>query len=202
MVTAGHCVNNQKECEEKRWVLSQQLSSGLGTFIPEENVIACDKLIAHKKNRWSKNDFALIKIKSKKKLPKPFSFSMDNPFKTSQRHKTLYVLGHPSGLPLIHSGHAFVIDDSSEFIFKINSDTFGGNSGSPVIDDHTGEVFGILTNGDLDYKINPDKGCIETYHCPDGGCKGESVVPIFNIEELVPGQKPKDPLFDPNNPKL
>ncbi len=203
LLTAGHCVNNQNECEQRRWVLSQKIKGEEGEFISSEEVIKCHRLLDHKKNTASQNDYALIRIKEAPSLPAPFIFSKKNPFKESQRKRNLYVLGHPSGLPLIHSGQAHIIDDSSKFIFLINSDTFGGNSGGPVIDQESGEVFGILTNGDLDYKLNPDKGCLETYRChEDDDCKGESVVPIFNIPGLVPGAKPLEPVFDPRTRSL
>lgn len=203
ILTAGHCVNNQEECERRIWVLSQEVSGEEGEFIPSENLIKCEKLIDQKKNSASKNDYALIQIKTSQSLPRPFKFSKSNPFLENQRDKKFYILGHPSGLPLIDSGPAKIIDDTSEFIFFLDSDTFGGNSGSPVIDQESGDVFGILTNGDLDYKLNPERGCLETYKCLEGNtCKGESVVPIYNIPFLVPGPKSREPIFDPRTRSL
>lgn len=198
MVTAGHCINSQKECEETKWVLSQHLK---GNFISKEKIIKCETLLAHKKNNISENDFALIKIQEGNNLPLSFRYSLENPFSSTQLGRSFYVLGHPNGLPLIHSGPAELFWEESDFIYRIDSDTFGGNSGSPVIDSLTGEVFGILTNGDLDYKMDHDKGCVVTHKC-NGACKGENVVPLFNIQDLVPGVKPVDPIYDPRSRSL
>jgi V8-like Glu-specific endopeptidase len=203
MVTAGHCVNTQKECEKKRWIFSEQHKVFPGALIPHDQVIKCKKLVEHKKNRFSRNDYALIEIESTHVKFKPFEFSKENPFQSKEFvPKKFFVLGHPSGLPLIHSGIATQISFDSQFILRINSDTFAGNSGSPVIDADSGKVFGILTNGDTDYKMNQERGCVETHHCDEGECKGEDVVPLFNISTLVPGPKPQDPLFDPQRPRL
>lgn len=207
LVTAGHCVVSQEDCESKRWLLSQSVKGEVGEFFYKEEVIYCEKLVSREKNRMSENDFALIKIKSERDLPEPFQFYKDDPFKNRPvfNDKTYYVLGHPSGLPLIDSGDSEVIPGASQFIFKIDSDTFSGNSGSPVIDKETGVVFGILTDGEKDYHRDSSETCNRTYHCHnkgEEGCAGENVVPLWNIKELVPGDKPQGPIFDPRHPRL
>ncbi len=203
MVTAGHCVNTQEECLKRRWIFSEEYSLSEGSFIPRDQVVKCKRLVEHKKNRFSRNDYALIEIEPASAQFQPFDFLKTNPFiEKATIPKNFFVLGHPSGLPLIHSGRAIQIPFESQFIIRIDSDTFAGNSGSPVIDAHSGKVFGILTNGDTDYKMNQERGCVETHHCGDGECKGEDVVPLFNISTLVPGPKPLDPIFDPQRPRL
>jgi V8-like Glu-specific endopeptidase len=70
------------------------------------------------------------------------------------------VIGHPSGLPMkIAFGASTVvtkIDD--ENVFEANLDTYGGNSGSPVFDQATGVVEGILVTGATDYVIIEENG--------------------------------------------
>jgi Peptidase S46 len=57
--------------------------------------------------------------------------------------------------------------------FVANLDTYGGNSGSPVVDQHTHVVEGILVNGEDDF-VQYD-GCNVSVVCPDAGCQGEAV---------------------------
>ena len=70
------------------------------------------------------------------------------------------VIGHPSGLPMkIAFGASTVvtkIDDAN--VFEANLDTYGGNSGSPVFDQATGAVEGILVTGATDYVTIEENG--------------------------------------------
>jgi V8-like Glu-specific endopeptidase len=202
IVTAGHCINNQQECNEAKWVFSSDYNpaSGSPITLEQEDLVTCKKILAYKKNTISKNDYALIEIeqqilhrptlkyRKKNRVPKDSSF---------------FVVGHPTGLPLIVTDQAKEIEGSTKFLFKIDSDTFGGNSGSPVINSQTGIVEGILTDGDLDYTLNKQKRCMMPHKCLEGRCKGENVVRITNIEILAPEMEPLiDPIFNPRTPRL
>lgn len=60
------------------------------------------------------------------------------------------VIGHPSGLPMkvAFGENTYVRDnDPEKEYFTANMDAYGGNSGSPVFNDLTGEVEGILVRG-------------------------------------------------------
>jgi hypothetical protein len=59
----------------------------------------------------------------------------------------LMIVGHPEGLPLKLAKSGFIKDDSDPQYFSTNLDTFGGNSGSPVVDYRTGVVDGIHVRG-------------------------------------------------------
>lgn len=63
------------------------------------------------------------------------------------RHQSIYVLGHPCGLPLKYApgGGVCSIDDA---YFSSRMDIFGGNSGSPAFDSSTHEVIGMVVRGD------------------------------------------------------
>jgi hypothetical protein len=94
-----------------------------------------------------------------------------------EQNEGVYVLGHPSGLPLKYAGDANVRSVSDLGYFVANLDTFGGNSGSPVLNASTHLVEGILVRGDTDYE--DIAGCNRAFVCPtETGCKGEEVTLI------------------------
>jgi len=204
IVTAGHCINNQKECDEAEWIFTDSLdfaeTQDRKIIVPKEIQVTCKNLLAHRKNSISKNDYALIQIEQVINDRPSLIFRKEGKISTEA---DLLVIGHPTGLPLTSTDQAQVIDNSSDFLFKINSDTFGGNSGSPVINRETGLVEGILTDGDLDYTLDQEKGCLMPHKCDESGCKGENTVRITNIELLAPEREPLiEPIFNPRIPRL
>jgi len=72
------------------------------------------------------------------------------------------LIGHPSGLPLklAFSGETQVLDASPEGYFTTNTDSYGGNSGSPVFNPATGLVEGILVRGADDFTV--EGGCFQS----------------------------------------
>lgn len=85
--------------------------------------------------------------------------------------RPLYVVGHPSGLPMKIAARATVRDNPVGPWFSADLDTFGGSSGSPVFDADTGVVEGILVRGETDW-VTVD-GCAVPLVCPTTGCRGE-----------------------------
>ena len=95
------------------------------------------------------------------------------------------VVGHPSGLPLkLAFGNTFVRTSVETGFFVANLDTYGGNSGSPVINAATGILEGILVRGDTDF-INRGT-CFESNVVPDTGGRGEDVTKATVFAEFVP----------------
>ena len=96
----------------------------------------------------------------------------------------VYVLGHPSGLPLKYAPGAQVRGNDDPSFFVANLDTYGGNSGSPVFNERTGEVEGILVRGETDYLQVGN--CRISNACPTSGCRGEDVTRASEFVEFVP----------------
>jgi hypothetical protein len=88
-------------------------------------------------------------------------------------HRPVFVIGHPNGLPAKVAGGARVRNNRRRAFFVANLDTYGGNSGSPVFDQRTKVVEGILASGEDDFTRDGD--CFVSLLCPDAGCRGESV---------------------------
>ncbi len=93
------------------------------------------------------------------------------------------MIGHPTGIPTKVAGGAFVRDNSNDKFFVANLDTFGGNSGSAVVNSETGVVEGILVRGENDYVT--EGGCSVPQVCTMDGCRGEDVTRITNIKKLM-----------------
>jgi len=90
---------------------------------------------------------------------------------------SVYVIGHPSGLPKI-GVTAIRVRSVNELAGVADLDTFAGNSGSPVFSVRTGRVVGVLRSGACDYVPCKDSsmGCRVPYRCKPDECSGESFV--------------------------
>ncbi len=96
----------------------------------------------------------------------------------------LVMVGHPSGLPQKIAGGARVRDNSASSHFVANTDSYGGNSGSPIFNELTSEVEGILVRGVADYVS--EGNCYVSNHCSDAGCDGEDATRTTHFAELLP----------------
>lgn len=203
LVTAGHCMVRPNQtirdestfaCSEHSWVFdyvqgNKDLGETLNSF-DKTKVYGCKKVVYGK---WEENDdFAIIELDRPVKDRKPLELSHKN-----VKSKTkLFILGHPSGLPLKFAAGARVFETKKDY-FVTNLDSFGGNSGSPVFNTETMKVEGILVRGDIDYTMdeNPDgticrrvnicsdsrQNCIED----DQGILGEHVSYISKVKNVV-----------------
>lgn len=70
-----------------------------------------------------------------------------------------FVLGHPIGLTLKSAPGSLLF--SSDYHYVMAVDTFGGNSGSPVFDNNSQKVIGILVAGQQDFYIDYTKSCVD-----------------------------------------
>lgn len=89
------------------------------------------------------------------------------------------VSGHPIGLPLKYADGARILsvgaaEDAA--VFHATLDTYGGNSGSPVVDQATSRVVGLLSAGDGDFVEDTRRSCTRSRVCGPGQyCSGERV---------------------------
>ena len=153
LVTAGHCYTTN-ECDTFDWVFNYKTArAGDKTVTVNENdVYNCKEVIAQE--TFGK-DFAVIRLDRAVKGVTPLKVAK----KTPGVGTTLVLIGHPSGLPTKIADGA-TVQKVIPTGFKANVDSFGGNSGSAVFNDKTGEVVGILVNGADDYSIDSANGCV------------------------------------------
>jgi len=153
-VTAGHCIN-EKNSQNKLLVRSFKKDSrkNKSTWYIEDEDIFEVKFLIKQELSISDGDFAIGKLSRDILDVNPLEISK-TPVKKGDE---VYVLGHPSGLPLKYTKNGKVFSDFNNFNFKTNLDTYGGNSGSPVFNGNH-KVVGILIRGAKDYVKTP-KGC-------------------------------------------
>lgn len=199
LVTAGHCVVESRDtvengtsrgCREFQWMFDYKVSK-LGTVklknISKDNVYSCKKVIYA--TYQAKDDYAVIQLDRKVKNRKPIKLRS---YGSVSAGMGLYVIGHPSGLPMKYSDNALVQLVERTF-FVSNLDVFQGSSGSPVFNSITNNVEGIVVRGESDYivgQMEDGQQCMRANVCNDKleSCffddpltLGESVTPISKV---------------------
>ncbi len=184
LVTAGHCITSQRDCESFSWVFDYNVKSedqSLDFSVDTSSVYKCSKIISQDLSRSTKNDFALIRLDREVSDRTPLEFRQEGEVELDT---PLVVIGHPSGLPTKIADGAWVRSNESEYYFVTNLDTFGGNSGSAVFNTDTGVVEGILVRGEQDY-VWDSRGCRVPKVCDENECRGEDVTRITVVSELI-----------------
>jgi len=171
VVTAGHCVKSQQDLANSKFVFGFRMidSQQVRTSFGPDDVYTGVKLIG-RQLASDGTDWALIR------LDRPVSGRKPLPFRTKGKiadRESVFVIGHPCGLPLKYAPGAKVRDNSPAPFFVANLDTYGGNSGSPVFNARSMTVEGILVRGENDFVTNGT--CYVSLVCPSTGCRGEDV---------------------------
>ena len=201
LVTAGHCITSQYDCENQKWVFDykQNEEEAIEFTVPATDVYSCKRIIQRALDRGSRDDFALIELDREVLDRTPLEYRKDGKVLDNA---PLVVIGHPSGLPTKVADGANVRDNLDEVFFSANLDTFGGNSGSAVFNAETGLVEGILVRGEQDY-VYTSRGCRVPKVCTEEGCMGEHVTRITNISSLMEGlQAEVEETTTPSEPSL
>ena len=181
LATAGHCINTNN-LPRARFVFGYRMISATEarTTIPNNDIFAGVGLIARQETADGP-DFALVR------LDRP---AMGRPILRLRRvgkipdDAEVFVLGHPSGLPLKYAPGAVVRENDVATFFVANLDTYGGNSGSPVFNQSDGTVEGILVRGETDFVLVGN--CNESTVCPTTGCRGEDITRSTVFADQVP----------------
>lgn len=152
LVTAGHCIEEENECANHAWFFDYANTKEEKKFFSftANQVAHCTQIIAREKDPITMNDYAVLKLDHPILDRAPLKFRLSG---KPADDAVFTVIGHPTGLPTKITSNAEMRDNSHETYFRTNSDTFGGNSGSPVIDSKTGLVEGILVRGNQDFVI-------------------------------------------------
>ena len=191
MVTAGHCVKDHYPndttapkthagpcqenfrqgdyCENIRVVFGfrKDLGGVIRKSAHPRNVYKCVGVVSH--SLGAGPDYAVIKLD--RAVPDRMPLAINRANAGLSQHVPLFVIGHPTGIPLKIAGDATVVSSGTDvyvnrngaskkwsdngYSFLTNLDTFHGNSGSPVFNANTLLVEGILVKGDNDYEPAP-----------------------------------------------
>lgn len=156
LVTAGHCVDEVMGCGNKVWAFGYAITQA-GEVSPPAAALetyTCAKVLKAVSVEATGLDYAVVELDREVAGRTPLKFRRSGKVATGT---PLIVVGYPSGLPVKVAGGAQVMEQKQTY-FAGNLDTFGGNSGSPVLNGRTLEVEGILVRGDEDYTGSP-MGC-------------------------------------------
>lgn len=161
LVTSNFCVGGGQYCGSTsyRWVFNYSVKAGFNDVdeISDISVFKCKEVISYSSG---KSDYAVIRLDRGVEGVKPLKFRKNERIKLKVGDK-LVTIGHPSGLPTKVDGGGRVVKIQDE-IFHANLDTFYGSSGSPVINQKTGLVEGIMSKGHQDYKYDSVNSCYRT----------------------------------------
>jgi V8-like Glu-specific endopeptidase len=188
LVTAGHCVQTQADCESVDWIFNYKLNEKTkkaDVLISKKNVYKCKKVIESKlesnKETKQRYDYALLELDRDVVGVKPLHYRKKGMIALNEK---LFVIGHPTGLPSKYAPGAYVQVNSLDTHFEANLDTFGGNSGSAVFNQTTNLVEGILVRGAKDYDTSGGCTTVQRYVDELTAKNGEAVSRISTIPTL------------------
>jgi hypothetical protein len=179
MLTAGHCFENangslavaQTLCANMKVIFDFKADSAGNTPLtfPVSKVRSCQTVLGIAES--GDDDWAVFRLNA------PVTDRSPLPIRRSGKVATrapIAVAGYPDALPLKVATLAAVKDNTAARSFRLNMDTFHGNSGGPVFHRDTETVEGLVQSGasdyTFDYVTNP-LGCLRVHTCPDGaGC--------------------------------
>ncbi len=181
MVTAGHCIRTQSDCDNTNFVFGFAVSFDRSTpeKIPSSQVYKCRRVV---QTQTGPNgiDFAVVQMDRPITGVDPLRLRRSG---TSQPGDELVVIGHPAGLPTKYANGGIVRKIEEGFLVA-SMDTYGGNSGSAVFNAKTGEVEGILVRGEMDFKWKGQ--CRVSNVCDQDDCRGEDITRIEYATEFLP----------------
>ena len=182
LVTAGHCINSDFDCQGHYWVFdfaNKEKEEKTFTF-NKDQVYRCSKIIERKKDSMTQADYAVVKLERVVTGRTPLKYRTEG---KPADDAVFTVIGHPTGLPTKITAAADMRNNTNPTFFVTNADTYGGNSGSAVVDSRTGIVEGILVRGDQDYS-RTEEGCLGSVYRPQTGGRGEDVTRITITNDL------------------
>lgn len=185
MVTAGHCISHESECQDFQWAFDYKYKSpsvSKNRVFESKQLVRCSKIL----NRYlsadeSGLDFAVLKLERKIKDREVLKVRTSGIVDEKDK---MMIIGFPAGLPMKFTFNGNIRDNSQDEQFVVDLDAFRGNSGSPVINETTGLVEGILVRGEKDYVLNRQKDCMEINRVKQNEGRGEDVIRITNIPKL------------------
>ncbi|MCK6550827.1 serine protease [Myxococcota bacterium] len=152
ILTARHCVPTPEVCEASLFVLGYSLGlDGALAPLDVDDVRRCGGLVAVGTAEGREGDFTVVRLDrpiAPHRAPIELRPADAGPLGPDE---PVVVVGYPSGLPLkIDDGGRVLDGPPSRPNYQLSSDTFGGSSGSAVLDG-AGRLVGIVAGGADDY---------------------------------------------------
>lgn len=196
VMTAGHCIKSEESCADTKFVFGFKVGKAGETgaaAIAKSEVYGCSKIVARYKagepgsplpaGQKMGADYAIVKLDRKVTGHTPLAINRSG---GAAKDAKIFVIGHPSGMPLKVAADSKVRDASKVGYFVADLDTFGGNSGSAVFNLATNKIEGILVRGDNDYVYSDDAGCYTAATFGQDVGRGEDVTKISDVAAYIP----------------
>jgi len=157
LATAHHCVYSRLN-ENAPWEVDIQYKRVIFGFrmrnevpasaIHDWDIYRITQVLAGTPNQGDRADWALVQldrsVANQRIAPMRYKGKIPN-------RQSIYMIGHPAGLPLKFTDSARVQENTSDVVFATNLDAYAGNSGSPVFNSQSHIVEGLLTSGPDDF---------------------------------------------------
>jgi len=180
LATAGHCVS-AADCAATAFVFGfEQIDSTTApaTVVSADNVYFCSGVV----NRVLSGDYdhCILQLDRPVVGRDPLTIRRTGSVTNGD---PLVVVGHGIVLPTKAADGANVQNDNGAIPwFQANLDTYGGNSGSPVVNTDTWTVEGILVRGAPDF-VNGG-GCMRSNVVPNSGNPGTGL-PFEEVSKTI-----------------
>jgi hypothetical protein len=193
MATAGHCIKSLAECRNTRFIFGYHMldrNSRPDQAIAKEKVYRCVAVLGgsfSEDENSTASDWRVVKVD--RVIDAPTIAIRTTAIKSPLTPNTaVTVIGYPLGLPVKIADNATVRSIQKKR-FVANLDTYGGNSGSVVLNSDLlarNELLaeGILVGGATDFEPT-NQNCFLSKRCPDPGCSGETVTAISEIAGVL-----------------
>ncbi len=187
IATAGHCIENQNDLQGTYFVFGYEMTDAntLRTTFDENRVYEGVEIVSRALNSQTLSDYAIIRVDRTITSPGAQPLAIRRAGSVSVG-TPVGVIGHPTGLPkkIAFGAQTLVRDSSNEIFFMSNLDTYGGNSGSPVFNQNSGVVEGILVRGQTDYISQG--GCLRSNELANTVSDTEDVTKTTVFDQFVP----------------
>jgi V8-like Glu-specific endopeptidase len=177
VITAGHCIDSQADCEGWRFVFDYHYAAdGVLETIERTDVYGCRRLVARELTMDGSRDYAVVQLDRPAtddgRVPADVKLD-DSPVTEGM---PLVIIGFGSGIPAKIDAGGQVIEARERLLdyFEASTDSFGGNSGSGVFD-FDRRMIGILVRGDADYVANGSCNVVNVLPMSGGPGGGEDV---------------------------
>ena len=182
IATAGHCV----ACETISNLVVvfgfvMQNASTAKLIISAADVYGCSQVIAYQDGH---PDWALIRLDRNVTTHVPLDLRRAGKIADAQ---PLLAVGHPWGVPRKYDAGGIVRDNTGQTFFQANVDAYMGSSGSPIFNQDSLEIEGVVSTGKQDFVTDPSGTCDRSYVCADTGCPDwEDITRATAFGDVVP----------------
>lgn len=184
IVSAGHCMRGLNDCQKYKWVFdvtSSRIAVHNSFYVHKSNVYSCKEVIRAISIQGGP-DYSIIKLDRPVHGIAPLEYRQQGKIADDAG---LVLIGYPNGVPSKIAGDAVVRNNENPIYFVANVDSYGGNSGAPVLDAQSGLLEGILVRGERDYLFDQKRQCLYSNRCDKSGCRGEDVIRMSAMKELI-----------------